>query len=149
MANPVSRLALAGLVVARLSAISTATVYAGEVPGQPPVIPGQTRVRPYAVVFSGDGTPIDEAPLTADVTGSLTWAFQVTCAAGYHDDTLALLDAVHGQLDGWIPTLTGYLFAPIGQPPGYDAGPVRIDRTVESPRFYLPAQFVLPVTRFA
>lgn len=154
MGSPVSRLALATLVAARLRLIAAvvaqnASIYVGEVPGQPPVIPGQSRVKPYAVLFSGDGTPIDEAPLTADTTGTLSWSFQVTVAAGYHDDALGLLDAVHGQLDGWVPTLTGYGFAPMAQPPGYDAGPMRRDTTVEPPRFYLPAQFVLTAHRFA
>lgn len=142
------------MVKARLDGIAAvvagnASVYVGEVPGEPPVIPGQSRVKPYAVVFSGDGSPIDEVPLTADQTGSLTWPFQVTCAAGYHDDVLGLLDGVHGQLDGWIPTLTGYQFGPVSNPPGYDAGPVRKDPTVEPNRFFLPCQFLLAAVRFA
>lgn len=124
-----------------------ATIYLGEVPGSPPTIPDSTRVKPYAVLFSGDGTPIDEAPLTADVTGAIVWPFQVTIAAGYHNDALGLLDAVHTVLDGWIPTLAGYQFAPLSTPPGYDAGPMRIDRTVEPPRFTLPAQFLLAAVR--
>ena len=143
MASPVSRRALAGAIAARLGTVANLTVYVGEVPDDPPTIPNTSRVKPYAVLFSGDGSLFDEAPLTADVTGSLVWPFQVTVAAGYHDDLLAALDAVHGVLDGWTPVLADYQFGPIGTPPGYDAGPVRRDTTVEPPRFFLPAQFLL------
>lgn len=150
MSSPVSRLALAQLVETRLDAIPLLTVYVGEVTGTPETIPGQPgRVKPYAVLFSGDGSPIDEAPLTADTTGTLTWPFTVTCAAGHHTDALAAIDAVHGQLDGWFPVLAGYQFGPVGTPPGFDAGPVRRDTTVEPSRFFLPLAFVVAAHRFA
>lgn len=149
MASPVSRRALAGLVKARLQAAATLTVYVGEVDPPPPTIPNSTRVKPYAVLFSGDGTPIDEQPLTADNTGTLIWTFTVTAAAGYHDDALAAIDTIHGQLDGWTPVLAGYQFNPVGTPPGFDAGAVRRDTTVEPARFFLPLGFVLVCHRFA
>lgn len=143
MADPVSRRLLAGMVKDRLESDPLLVVYVGEVDPPPELIPNTSRVKPYVVLFSGDGTPIDEKPLNADETGSLSWSFFATIGAGYHDDALAVLDAVHGLLDGWFPVLTGYQFGMVRQPPGFDPGPVRPDTSVEPARFTIAPQFVV------
>jgi hypothetical protein len=143
----VSRLALSQMIAARLATVPHATGYVGEVLNDdgttlPPLGPSG-RIAPYWVLLSGDGSPIDDLPLSADPTGSLSWRFQVRAGAGFHDDTLNVVDQVHTLLDGWIPTLGGYQFGPILSPPGYDPGPVRRLEQVEPPRYFLPCQFVL------
>ena len=155
MADPVvviSRATLSQAIVTRLTELQDVGVYtASTIPGDLPVLgDGSGRVSGYTVVWSGDGSPLDETPLCGETTGSLLWPFFVTCAHGYDTDTLWVIDRVHALLDDWAPDLlaeAGFQAGPIHPPAGYNAGPVREDRDVAPSRFYLPLAFQLTAWR--
>lgn len=127
-------------------------VYFGEVPDRVPTLERNGvkdpsgRVRSYAVVYPGAGTPDTDTDL-GDSADDLDWGVQITVAAGFLDDVLDAADYVHARLHRWRPTgLTGAHTDGLTPPPGFDPGPVRRDRDVTPPRFWLPLQYRLTAT---
>lgn len=102
-------------------------------------------VGKYAAVFPGAGTPTDENDL-AEAAIDLDWPVQVTCAAGWVEDVLDVVTAVHAALFRWEPTVTGLVVGRLAPPDGYDPGPVRYDRDVTPHRPFLPLQYVTRIT---
>lgn len=151
IATSVPRKTLGDLAEARLKTLSGVTVYRGEVPGEPPVIQSggrpdaSGRVAPYVVLWPGAGRPSAEQD-AADSRADLEWPFQLTCVAGYSADCERLVDRVDALIYRWAPTLAGFGFGSCKPPLGFDPGPIRKDEQVKPPRFYLPLQYVLPVT---
>ncbi|WP_193613160.1 hypothetical protein [Nocardioides lijunqiniae] len=150
MSGP-SRRELARKVYDRLRG-SWLTVYFGEIHGTvPTLITGgkpdpSGRVRSYAVVYPGAGTPNGDVDL-GDSSADLDWSVQVTVAAGFTDDVLDAADFVHDRLHRWRPTgLTGVHADGLIPPPGFDPGPVRVDRDLKPHRFWLPLQYRLTAT---
>lgn len=142
----VPRMALAAAVKARLETLAGVTVYDGEVPSRPPVIPdGTGRVMPYVVIYPSPGRPHDDADL-GECNDDLDWTVQVTCAAGHVRDLLDLVDRVHSLLHRWAPVVDGVNVGRLQWPRGYDAGPSRRDEDVDPPRHFLPLLYVLAAT---
>jgi hypothetical protein len=119
--------------------------YRGEVPDQPPRLPDSDRVGPYIVLYPFPGKPGPGGDL-GGVSDDLDWTGQVTCAAGFETDCEHLVDRVHALLFRATPTVAGIVLGQLVPPPGYDPGPVRIDRTISPPRFSVPLQYRLTAT---
>jgi len=135
-------------VQARAQTLSGVTVYRSEVEDNPPRLSGDDRVAPYLVLYPFPGNPGPAGDL-GDTAVDLDYTFQATCVAGYSRDCEHLVDLVHPLYFCWTPTVTGLGPSQIGTfkpPPGYDPGPVRIDRTISPPRFSVPLQYRLTAT---
>lgn len=145
-------------LVTRLEALAVdqLTVYPGEVDPAPPtlVTAGQPdpsgRVAPYAVVWGATGRPDPNPNLGATSggtarTGDSILSGQITFAAGYLNDLLAVLDEVIPLLQLWVPTIDGLECGPLRQQPGFDAGPPRLDERVRPPRWMSPWMWRLHV----
>lgn len=150
----VPRKKLGDLVEARAKTLAGVTVYRGEVPGKPPVIQtggaadSSGRVAPYVVLYTGAGTPSDELDV-ADAAVDLVWSWQVTCVAGYEADCGRLVDRVDELFYRWTPdrgAIDGLNFGRTKPPLGFDPGFIRRDEAVTPNRFWLPLQYLLPVT---
>jgi hypothetical protein len=134
------------VVFTRISTLApSVAVYRSEVVDNPPSLPGDDRVGPYVVLYPFPGHPGPGGDLggTAD---DLDYTCQVTCAAGYAPDCEHLVDRVHQLLYKWTPSVAGIVLGQLNPPPGYDPGPVRIDRTISPPRFSVPLQYRLTAT---
>jgi hypothetical protein len=133
---------------ARLKALPgspAVTVYRGEVDEHPPTYPDSDRVAPYVVLFDGTGT-VNLEPDLAYRNEDLAWTPQITIAAGFSPDCVQLVDRVCAWVYRWSPVLEGVAAGLLEPPPGFDPGPVRIDRTVSPPRFFVPTQWRVDVT---
>lgn len=139
-----SRLAITHALKDRLVGLLGAhAVFVAEIPDQPPVLvtdgaPDPSgRVAPYAIIWPGAGRPDLNPSLEATPTDHL-WAGQVTFAAGFADDLLALLDDAIPLLNLWVPVIDGITCGPMRPTPGADPGPIRPERDARPPRFSLP-----------
>lgn len=103
------------------------------------------HVDPYIVFTTSMGTPSPEVDL-ADTAIDLDWWLQVTCAASFKPDILDLVTDVDALLHRWTPTIPGAVCGPLKTPPGYDPGPVIIDRTVRPYRLWTPLQYRTTLT---
>lgn len=153
MARP-DRRSVANAVAERLSGITTATGYYGQVGrrldgtlGDDPVPKSATdqRVEPYFVLYPGTGGQGPDADL-GDCNEDLTQPFQVTAVAGDVEELLALVDAIDGLLFRWEPAIAGLICGPMKPPEGYTAGPHLIDRQYAPPRLYTPLLYQLTAT---
>lgn len=132
-------------IYARLGNLTGVEVYRSEVDDQPPRLPNDDRVGPYVVLYPFPGKQGPSGDL-ALASVDADYGCQVTCAAGYSADCENLVDRTHPLLYGWSPTIDGLAFGRLQPPPGYDPGPVRIDRTIAPPRFSVPLQYRLIAT---
>jgi hypothetical protein len=130
----------------RLKTLTGVTVYRGEVPDQPPKLEdGSGRVAPYVVHYPFPGKPGPGGDLAGE-SDDLEYTTQVSCAAGYVQDCEYLVDRVHQLMFRWTPSVAGVVLGQFVPPPGYDPGPVRVDRTISPPRSSLPLQYRLVAT---
>lgn len=141
----ISRKALADAVMARLGTVTNVVVYQGEAVNVPVMSASDSHVKPYVVLYASPGTPTIEQDV-ADTAVDLDWLFQITCAAGYPDDLHALVTRVDAALYRWTPTITGVVCGPCKPPPGFDPGPMGLDRDVTPHRPYMPLQYRCTVT---
>lgn len=145
MSSTIRSQLLTDAVFARLNTIAGITWYRIEVPDNPPVLSGSDRVAPYGVLYPFPGNPGPGGDL-GDVSDDLDVTWQVTVAAGFGPDCERAVDRVHQSLYLWTPTVTGVVLGALKPPPGYDPGPVRVDRTIAPPRFSVPLQYRLTAT---
>lgn len=153
----VSRRLLANAIATRLSTVTNAVGYYGQI-GRPLTIPApggwvadppeksatDKRVKPYFVLYPGAGAPTDEQDL--GMSGEdLTALVQVTVAGGDVEDVLALVDRVDAALLRWAPSIEGVVAGFLWPPTGYSP-PQLIDRTVTPHRPYVPLQYQLTAT---
>ncbi|WKN47148.1 hypothetical protein [Nocardioides sp. Arc9.136] len=155
MATVIDRRVFAGVIAARLTTVTNAAGYYGQIgralPGQTigtgtghtpadpqPKGPHDLRVRPYIVLFPGAGTDGPDTDV-ADTFVDLDAPFQVTVAGGDIDDVLALATRVDTALNRWTPPPTGGMrFGRLAPPAGYDPGPVLTDASTKPARLYTP-----------
>lgn len=155
----IPRRELAAAVAERLTTVTNATGYVGQIgamnglPGvvvtpndPPPKSTTDQRVKPYFVLFPGIGRPGPELDL-GDCHVDLDWPIQVTAAAGDTDDLLALVDRIDAVLHRWSPGIFGAapdqgIAGPLRPLPGY-VPPFLTDTKVDPPRLYTPLQYQL------
>lgn len=148
-----SRATITEAVKARLEAVPGLSVYVGEVPNLPPLVPGRTstagRVAPYAAIFPSPGA-LDPNPNLAGTPGDFVWGAQITFAAGVPETLEATLDAAVPLLNLWTPEIEGLdvgkLRPPAGFYGGQDAGAMRRDDKFTPPRYWAPTLWRLHVT---
>lgn len=140
MASTIRSQLITDQVEAKLNEINGLTVYRSEVEDQPPRYPDSDRVAPYAVLYPFPGKPGPGGDL-AGVSDDLDYGCQVTVAAGFVRDCEAAVDAVHQKLYRLSLTVAGVVFGQLIPPPGYDPGPIRVDRSISPPRSSLPLQY--------
>lgn len=154
---PVSRRLVFGAIATRLTAVTNATGYYGQV-GRPLTLPAPTgwvadppvkeatdpHVKPYFVLYPGPGVDGPDTPLVG-LDDGLGLDFDVRAAAGDIDDLLALIDRLDAQLVGWIPVVAGTVLGRIGRFPGYRP-PLLPDKTVSPERQFAPLKYVLNAT---
>lgn len=142
-------------VAQRLTTITTATIYLGQVGrradgvidnGPAAKSPSDPRVVPYAVIFPGFGGPGDEPDL-GDATEDRVIPFPVTVAGGDPEDVLALADRIHAALWRWAPGLLGptdsrFIAGPLRTPLGYRAE-LLVDRGITPHRPFVPLRYEL------
>lgn len=136
---------LTDAVYTRLKLLSGITWYRSEVVDQPPQLPDSDRVAPYGVLYPFPGKPGPGGDL-AGASDDLDYTCQITVAAGFSADCEFTVDRVHSWMFRWTPTISGIVMGWFDLPPGYDPGPVRIDRTLPPPRFSVPLQYRLTAT---
>jgi hypothetical protein len=111
-----------------------------------PRLGGSGHVQRYWVLHPFAGTSVTDQDF-AGISVDIDWTFQLTLAAGYSRDVYALVDLVRSLFHRWAPEVEGYVCGELRPPPGFDPGPVRLDRDVEPYRPYLPLQFRTTITR--
>lgn len=136
MSAPATR-TLRQAVLDRLEAVANLKVYDGRISQDDPpdVIPDSGGVvRPYVVLYAGSGRGYPDRAV--GVTSALSWAPQVTVAAGYPADCTAAVDRVRAELTDRKITIpdgtTSYLREVT------DLGNIREDTNVTPSRFYAP-----------
>lgn len=153
----VSRRTVFSLVAIRLSTITNATGYYGQI-GRPLILPapvgweadppvksaGDPRVKPYFVLYPGAGTDGPDLQLNG-IDEGLNLSWQITAAGGDVEDVLALIDRLDARLIGWVPTDLGTGFSPVGRLLGYRP-PLLPDKTVSPERLFAPLQYQLTAT---
>jgi len=106
---------------------------------------GSGEVGPYTVLHPFPGGPPDEQDL-GDAAVDLDWLFQITVASGDPEDIPALIDRVDAMFYRWIPTVEGLVCGPCKPPPGFQAGPILVDRDQSPHRFFVPLQYRTTIT---
>lgn len=158
---PVSRLEVSDAVLDRLSSglstlVPQATVHDAEIPfGETtPLLKDSLgdvdpsgRVAPYVVYFGGTGGAIAGGEDLAETHQDLTHTLLLHAAGPYRRDVLNLVDAVTTLFYRWTPTIDGCSCSQLKPPPGYDAGAPRYNDTIQPPRYWLPMQYVVNVSR--
>lgn len=145
MATTINRLRLDDVVLARLRQLTRVTVYDGEVPATPTMIPGGSRVAPYLIRYPLWGTDAPETTLCRSGE-SIVWPEQLTCVAGYRADVRNLASAVNALMWGWLPPVDADLS--VGEfypPPGYQA-PLIPEDGESPPRMSIPLQYVSTIS---
>lgn len=132
-------------IVQRLNTIPGVKIYRVEVEDQPPRMVDSDRVAPYAVLYPFPGNPGPGGDL-GNTSDDLDYTCQITVAAGFATDCEAAVDKVHQKMYLFTPTIAGVVLGQLIPPPGYDPGPIRIDRTITPPRSSLPLQYRCVVT---
>lgn len=157
-----ARLPVMNAIAERLVLVPGLTVYRGEVVNAdgtttPPVLvtddqPDPSgRVAPYAVVWGPGGRPDLNSNLESSSggpgrTGDNLLNGQITFAAGYATDVIALLDDAIPLLQLWTPTIAGIECGHLRQQPGFVPPTPRPDRDARPPRFMTPWLWELHVT---
>lgn len=129
------------LIETRLKTVSGVAYYRSDVEDHPPTFPDSDRVAPYLVLYPFPGKQTTD--LTLCGSADRDYGCQVTCAAGFSADCERLVDRVEALLSGWAPVIDNVSVGSLRPPPGYDPGPVRIDRSIIPPRFSVPLQYRL------
>jgi hypothetical protein len=142
---PVELLPFVKAVETRLSTLTSASGYLGEA-GDVPRLDSAGHVGRYWVLHPFAGTPFTDADL-AETYVDIDWTFQLTLAAGFARDVVGLLDVVRPLFHRWAPAVDGYVAGFCEPPPGFDPGPVRLDRDVKPFRPFLPLQYRTTITR--
>lgn len=130
-------------VIVRALQIGTGVdVYAGEVPD---VIPEDEAgfIRPYVVIFSGDGDALPETDLSGrlDLDG-LRWDFQTTSVAA----SAEICSAVAGRVRRVLTNRPLGTYHVLPSPAGFTGvAPVK-DTTVKPARYILPRMWRLDTT---
>lgn len=151
MGPQVDRLLLLQTVETRLATLpATTPLTMGyvEKPARVPTISPEGHVQRYWVLHPFWGFPGREQDLE-ESTRSLEWTFQVTAAAAFKRDCLALAYDVDALLHMWEPATPAHSWGALRPPEGYDPGPPREDDDVTPIRWYLPLQYRTRVTRHA
>lgn len=141
-AGVVKRTPLLTLVQERLAdQLAGVPAYVGEA-GNVPKLAGDPagRVVPYYVLHPFGGNAAAERALDDSTAVDLDWAIQITCAAGFPMDALAVAQKVDAALFRWRLG-TPMTSTPLRPPDGYDPGPVQVDRDTSPHRFWLPLQY--------
>lgn len=120
--------------------------YIDEPADVPRLDPATGRVQRYWVLHPFFGRPADEQDL-AETGVDRDWTLQVTVAAGFKRDCLALATLVDDLLYRWAPVVAGHTAGELRPPPGFDPGPARVDESVNPSRFWLPLQYRTTITR--
>lgn len=139
----VSRNALLKAIETRLAGLPVTTPPTNgyvEKPTDVPTLDGTGHVQRYYVLHPWWGTPSSETDLGERFT-DLEWTFQVTVAAGFKRDCLALAYGVDDLLFRWTPQVSGAGLDALRVPFGYDPGPPREDPDVTPSRWWLPLQY--------
>lgn len=154
---PVSRRLAFGAIATRLSTVTNATGYYGQI-GRPIILPAPAgwvadppvksaddpRVRPYYVLYPGSGGDGPDRPVLGLDDGlSLPW--DVTAAGGDVDDVLALIDRIDAQLVGWVPAVVDVVFGRVIRLPG-SRSPLLPDKAVSPERQFSRLQYVVDAT---
>jgi hypothetical protein len=145
VASTIRAQSITDAVMTRLQTLAGITWYRSEVPDTPPRIPNSDRVAPYGVLYPFPGNPGPGGDL-AGLADDLDYTCQITVAAGFSADCEFAVDRTHNYMYRWAPTVSGIVVGQFVPPPGYDPGPVRIDRTIAPPRFSVPLQYRLTAT---
>lgn len=151
MSAQVDRLALLDLVETRLGELPETTPPTTgwiDKPVDVPTLTAEGHVQRYWVLHPFWGRPSDEHDL-GEATRDLDWTFQVTVAAAFKRDCLALAYDVDALLHLWRPELPGHSTGALMPPDGYDPGPPREDSSLTPIRWYLPLQYRTRITRSA
>lgn len=136
-----SRKDLAVATEARLRTIANVSRYVGDVPTTPPTITvTDLRVKPYWVLYTGVGRPVD-ARFVGPTVGN-SWGFQVTAAAGRMSDLNQLIDAIVAKLDRWNPFPDEC--RPCRMDQDFIPGPALRDDDFKPVRFWTPLPFKIP-----
>lgn len=131
--------ALATATLAMLRAALPATFNGGLIDDagedtDPPLQPGTSRVLPHWIVYfdAGQLVPLDMAGQSLYLP---QWGFQLTCVGATPRDASWSVQLARTTLNGLPPPGVARvgLFQEIAK-----TGPVRIDRTVQPNRFFLP-----------
>lgn len=152
-----ARLPVMDAIADRLEDVPGLTVYRGEITDVPPILvtdgePDESgRVAPYAVVWGPVGRPDANPNLAATIggprrLGDILLTGQITFAAGYVTDILALLDDAIPLLQLWTPVIPGLKCGRLRQQPGFDPRTPRPDGDVRPPRFMTPWLWQLHVS---
>lgn len=142
----IDRAVLTTVARVQLDTVTGATKWLGEPSSPLPLVPrSDGRVQPYVILWPSPGTPSAEQNM-ADTSVDLDWLIQITCAAGYLADLLALVNRVDAAFYRWQPVIDGYACGPFKPPTGYDPGPARLDRSVTPHRPFLPLQYRTTIT---
>lgn len=145
MASTIRSQLITDVVFARLQTITSSHHYRDEVPDNPPVLPDSGRVDKYDVLYPFPAHPGPGGDL-GNQSDDLDYTCQITCAAGFGPDCEWLADKVHQLFFMWAPSVAGIVLGQFQPPPGYDPGPIRIDRSISPPRFSVPLQYRLTAT---
>lgn len=149
--NVVPLLPWVDAIMARLHSVIPSTGPAAtsgylSTPVDVPTISDQGHVARYWVLHPFGGTPHFEQDL-ADRSVDLDATFQITCAAGFPRDAIALATDVHAALYRWTPTIANHTCGPLKPPDGYEPGPPRPDKDFKPYRFWVPLQYRTTITR--
>lgn len=140
MSSSIRSQLITNAVEAQLNTVPGLRVYRVEVEDQPPRMVDSDRVAPYAVLYPFPANPGPGGDL-ANAADDLDYTCQVTVAAGFAQDCEATADRVHAKMYLFTPTVAGVVLGQLVPPPGYDPGPIRVDRTITPPRSSLPLQY--------
>jgi hypothetical protein len=141
MTRPEQRL----ITTAILTRLAGLTVYRGEVPDHPPILPDSDRTAPYVVLYPFGPKDGPDGNL-ADTVADIDYTGQLTCVAGFVEDCEFLTSQVDALMNRWVPVVAGVVFGAFRPPPGFDPGPVQRDPDVRPPRFFVPLQYQTTAT---
>ncbi len=154
---PVSRRLVYGAIATRLTGVTNATGYYGQI-GRPLTLPAPVdwvadppvksaqdpSIKPYLILHPGPGIDGPDLALGETFDG-IGLDFDVRAAAGDIDDLLALVDRIDARLLGWVPVLSGVVFGQVTRFPGYRP-PLLPDKTVSPERQFTPLKYVVNAT---
>lgn len=104
------------------------------------------RVQRYVVITPFGGNETAEQALDSSRQVDVDWGFQVTCAAGFPRDALAVAGLVDATFYLWRLDVEGLQSGRLRPPEGYSPGPEQVDTDVSPHRFWLPMQYGTTIT---
>lgn len=142
--NVIPRSPIVAAVMARLNAVPNAVGYETQ-PINVPTTDAAGHVAPYWVLHTSTGTPSPEQDV-AETAVDLDWWIQITCAGAFPADVTALVTRIDAALYRWEPAVTGFVCGRLVPPPGFDPGPLRLDRDVQPYRPFTVLQYQTRIT---